>query len=423
MLFTLLAIRTSDSVDNDIVNEITDEQYIEDIKQEIDDSFNKYMMDEVEYTHVPEFDPTGDYSGIKAITYSAVDGYKVFAYIGFPDDCAEDTSSVILVHGGGGHSYLPWIKQWNEKGYIAIAPDVTGYFPTAVNAGASTTDGLWIHELNGIFEEEGKKPIPDNDGFSKSAQPLDEQWIYHVLVSLEKSYQILGEIAPETKTGVCSVSWGAVVSTIFAGYENRLAWFVPVYGSTCLSESKSYMGSIFSDPLTKAIWEDGIAEKIKCPVFWMCSDYDENFSVNSNSDSFLLTRTNEMTRIAILSQFKHSHENAWEKAEPFMFAEAVLECNDTLPGFETYPTKESVECKVVNATRARLYYLTSEITFEIRDGENNGIKYPTEEWKKGTVNLVDGKITGTIPENAAVYYVSISGGGCTVSTPIIEISK
>ena len=85
--------------------------------------------------YIPEFDPTGEYAGIKAAVFDGMprNGRKtaVFAYIGIPEqaDAGHRAPGIVLMHGGGGHAFVQWVKMWRDRGYAAIAIDNTGYFP------------------------------------------------------------------------------------------------------------------------------------------------------------------------------------------------------------------------------------------------------------------------------------------------------
>lgn len=395
--------------------------------QMIERTYAECVGETVGYSVVAEYAPDGEYEGIEAVTFDGfdIDGKKtkLFAYLAFPDGADENTPGVVLVHGGGGHAYLPWVKQWLDRGYAVIAPDVTGYFPIEAGAGESEADMRWTHSLCSVFAEDGHTVIPDNDGMAHSSDAPERQWMYHAVGAVIRSFSILSQSgrADENKIGAVGVSWGAVITSLYIGYDSRPAFAVPIYGSAYLGDALSYMGGYFSEPETKKLWsaEDRL-DKVTCPVLWLCSDCDGNFSVNSNCASYLLTAGNEKTRLSIVNSFRHSHGCAWEREEPFVFADSMVNGGKETARFLTYPTAESAECEVSGGSRARLYYITEEMTYSLADGNDPLSTMPDQAWIKASLDLNGGKITGEIPPNAVMYYISVTENGCTVSTPVVK---
>lgn len=393
--------------------------------EKIAEAYAACITESVVFAENDDYAPDGDYIGIKAITVDGftVDGEKTkfFAYVAYPEDADENTPGVVLVHGGGGHSYLPWVKQWIDRGYAVIAPDVTGYFPTEKGAGDSETDTRWTRTPSAFLD--GGKPIPDNDGMAHSSESAEKQWMYHAVGAVIRSFSLLadsGKVAPD-KIGAVGISWGAVIVTEYIGFDPRPAFAVPIYGSAYLSDSLAYMGATFSEPATKELWsaEDRL-DGVKCPVLWLSSDLDGNFSPNSNSLSYLKTAKTDGTRLSIVKGLAHSHSAAWERKEPLVFADSIVNGGEEMPLFVTLPTGDSVECEVRGGTTARLYYLTENPTYSLKDEDDPLSTMPDYEWKKTEVKMADGKLVGEIPENAVVYYISVTESGCTVSSPLTK---
>ena len=395
----------------------------------LDRVYAECVKETVAYTEVAEFAPDGEYDGIKAVVFDGFDycgeKTKIFAYLAFPEDAGEDTPAVVLVHGGGGHAYPEWVKQWLDAGYAVIAPDVTGYFPKETNSGAATDDE-WTHSLDGVFAQDGYTVIPDNDGMRHSADALYEQWMYHAVGAVIRSFSILlqsGKVAPD-KIGVVGISWGAVITSIYLGYDSRPAFAVPIYGSAYLADSLSYMKNMFAQKSTRSLWsaEDRF-DRVTCPILWLCSDCDGNFSLNSNCMSYLATAKNSGTRLSVVTAMQHSHEAAWERPEPIVFADSIVNGGEPMPEFLTLPTCESLSCTVSGASRARLYYITEDMTYSLTDESNPLSTMPDQSWIKAPLDIDGGNITGEIPSDAVMYYISVTSDGCTVSSPIVKNEK
>lgn len=67
---------------------------------------------------------------ILPIYYSVGDQYRVFAYYGKPAQAnpKRGNPAVLLIHGGDGCAYYEWVKEWTEKGFVAIAPDFSAQY-------------------------------------------------------------------------------------------------------------------------------------------------------------------------------------------------------------------------------------------------------------------------------------------------------
>ena len=70
---------------------------------------------------IPYHFPEG-YQDMKAIFYSAGARNEVFAFIGVPQTAAPAGGfpSVVLIHGGDGCAYYEWVREWTNRGYLAV---------------------------------------------------------------------------------------------------------------------------------------------------------------------------------------------------------------------------------------------------------------------------------------------------------------
>ena len=76
--------------------------------------FDKFLDINPRLEYFQEFDPIGEYQGIKVLAYDGADYLgkhtKVFAHIGFPENAEFPIPAIVLVHGGLGHPDDAWIK-------------------------------------------------------------------------------------------------------------------------------------------------------------------------------------------------------------------------------------------------------------------------------------------------------------------------
>lgn len=389
------------------------------------------QKDKVVIKEYPEFDPDGIYAGIKAITYDGVDRSgkktKIFAYVGYPKGADASTPAIVLIHGGGGHSFLPWMKEWMDRGYAVIAPDVTGYFPTTRNAGQDETQNGWAYGLSGVFAEAGYTAIPNNDGMGSSNQEISSQWMYHALAAAAKAFSLLsqsGRCDPQ-KIGVTGISWGGVITSLYIGYDPRPAFAIPVYGTAYLDEALAWIKDNFAGQQTRALWSAADRlDQVKFPVLWLVWNDDNCFSLNSATRSYLSTRAVAGTRLSAVNGMMHGHSAAWVRPESYAFADSIVKGSAPLPSFVTLPTAGSVECTVENAKRPRLYYITETMTYSTHTKYGYESTFMDQTWKSVTLSSSGVKITGQIPADAVMYYIEVTGSdGVVVTSPLITVKR
>ena len=398
------------------------------IQKDFDSIFYKSHA-ELNIRYIQEFNPANEYEGIKAITYDGLtrNDFKTknFGYIGFPEASkGANVPAVVLVHGGAGYPFLKWIKEWNARGYAAIAISTVGVFPKRLNAGdvegALSKD--WVNSLEGCFAETGYIASPDNDDMRiRDTQSVDEMWMYHAVSQVLLAGKVLETFDNINKSqiGVVGISWGSVILSIALGYKNNFAYAIPVYGSGYLGESLSFMRYKFLLPRVQDLW---LAEKrfqnVKIPVLWICMNNDGCFSVNSNSKSYEDTvKNNKRTTLSIKDGWIHGHSCCWDAvhypcAEIYAFA-------DALTGKGTFPCINEFSLSadgmfslcfsgiVKSDVTATLYYLTDEYEYSIPFNIHES--HPSHKWKKKRAGIDrSGRIvTVSIPENATCFYMEI----------------
>lgn len=375
-----------------------------------------HIIDEVkaftpEIAEIPAYEPEGAYAGIQAITYSmpaALGGkYKTFAYIGVPEN-VKDAPGVVLVHGGNGHAFLEWVKLWNDRGYAAIAMDLEGFYPETKNAGANWTDGTWHHGEFGVFDA-GELPSPKNDSMGNFDKPLEKQWMTHAVSKVIVARRILLEKTKCKKIGIVGVSWGAVITALVLGFENRFDFAVPVYGGGFMDESFARLGTFFHPAQNRKYWlAQARFSNLTIPCFWVGWDDDPNFSSNINSLSYEETRPHHAgTRLSLINDFSHSHRAASEREEVYAFADCICKNAGVFPDLVV-----DSDCVRVHGAQsvlsAKLYYLKSPMAYAVFDkfgaGEHS---YMTENWKSTPCEINGNTVIFYVPDTAAEYYIAV----------------
>ena len=375
---------------------------------------------------IPEFTPTlSGYTHIRAVTYDGLDKNgektKVFAYIGFPEGASEQkpVPAIVLVHGGGGHAFLSWVKMWNDRGYAAIAMDNTGFFPASVNAGETEGTQGFTYGLSGIFQENGYVNAPNNDGMSSSDGAVENMWMYHAVGQVIIAGNILraDRRVDSSKIGVTGISWGGVITSIVIGWDNRFAFAVPIYGSGYLTEARAWIGNNFSGSATQALWSAAHRfDKVTMPVLWLGWNDDNCFSVNSHSLSYADTvKQNGNTRLSYIHGMMHSHYHGWTPAESAVFADSVVRGTPAMAGFAVQPSGYDIHAKLdvgggTAVSRVRLFYITSPQTYSQKMKYGYSSTFMDQEWLTAplTYDEAENTITGSVPAEAAAYYIEVT---------------
>ncbi len=381
----------------------------------LENLFDSVKLAPAVWRHESEFDPTlPEYAGIQAITYDAltVEGQKTqsFAYIGFPESAKKDEDSgesaktvpgIVLVHGGGGHAYLEWVRMWNARGYAAIAMDTVGFFPTVVNAGITEGDSsLYKHGLHGPFAREGYIITPNNDGFTSSDRPLTEQWMTHAVSQVIAANNVLRsfDCVDNDRIGLTGISWGGEIASIVIGYDQRFAFAIPVYGAGFLSKSLTVLGERMRNPVTAALWQaEDRFDQVHMPIFWICYNDDNHFSIMSNSDSYAATASsNERTILSMVDNMGHSHVDGWRPLSIMNYADWIVRDGRGFVRFLTQPTVENPQAIVrvpegANIISTTLYYIDAPMTYSVHDKFNRGASYTymDQVWQRGPASISD----------------------------------
>lgn len=381
---------------------------------------NNALSAKPQYKYVSEYNPKN--SNIRALTLEgeSFSGQKtkVFGYYGLPEKAPDKVPAVVLIHGGGGHAYHCWVKQWNDRGYAAIAIDTTGFMPKTVNAGYKEGDGdNWERELNGVFAEEGYVCTPDNDRMKIAGKNIEEHWMLHAVSAAIRANSFLRE-QPQIyseKIGVVGISWGGVITSILIGYDKRFSFAIPIYGSGYLGDSLADLMKVFKDPEVRQNWiAENRFDKVKIPVLWLAWNDDCAFSVQSNTKSYLHSRINNGNcRLSIVNLMKHSHIDAWQREEPFYFADWLAKNKAMMP----YIADKSLGEKIllsINADKdtvvisATLYYISEPMHYEVTSKHGLEDKsFMAGEWKTVPLKLKNNMAEGIMPQDAVGYYCEV----------------
>ncbi|MEI8373350.1 MAG: acetylxylan esterase, partial [Planctomycetota bacterium] len=280
--------------------------------------------------------------GMRSFFYEGAD-YQgkptwVFAYYAAPEGKTpeEGWPAVVCAHGGGGSAYPDWVKEWNKRGYAAIAMDLEGHLPGGRHHGVQGNFPTDVGHANaGPARKDwfGDRDLPDN-----------EQWFYHAVADVIRAHSLLHsfpEINPK-KTGLTGISWGGTIVGTVAGVDSRFAFVIPVYGCGFIHESdspglsqwfppKNMTADQFRDYRTK--WDPSAhLPYAKMPMLWV-SGFNDGFTIDIFSRS---ARTaGGPSTLCVRPFLIHGHGYGWEEAwEIYAFADSVVKGGVPMPSFE-----------------------------------------------------------------------------------------
>ena len=290
------------------------------------------------------------------------------------------------------------MKYWNDNGYVAIAMDNTGYFP-------NNGDWIWGLENNPDFNEEGYTSVPRCDHFASSGQPLENQWMYHAVSQSILARNILAadERVDADKIGITGISWGGIITAQTIGFI-KFAFAVPQYCSGYLDESMTYSADYCKIPGYNYLWKsEERFDNVDFPVLWLQWAQDQSASIVSTTLCYLDTL--DVSQMVLYMNWEHGHD--WTTAvETLRFADWAVKGGERLTKILNQPDgTRNVDFEIElpgDATRvtAQAYYITEKMSY------TNG--QLDQEFKSVKLNEENGRITGTLPEEAYSFYVEVA---------------
>ena len=307
-------------------------QYVFPTKENIVDDRQYYTgIDEVRFPNqlwsTPVYERAGEFDkqdqGVQAyflqsVSYDGAPTY-VFAFVGIPPTATKDNPvpGVVLVHGGGGTAFYDWVKMWNDRGYAAIAIDTEGRSPT---------EGASLSSHSNVSFESTKHHGPSNSGYSDYAKPANEQFLYHAIAGtiVANSFLSSFEQVDSGKIGLTGISWGGVIATNAAAYDDRFAFAAPVYGAVAMTGTSGIFGTLYNTyPRCSYLWDSvEILRNCRTPMLFVNWDGDPFFKVDATEKC---ANTAMNARMILIPELQHGHKQGASIEEIFTFADNVLQ--------------------------------------------------------------------------------------------------
>lgn len=345
------------------------------------------------------FDAPGHGAGsVKALFYESVpwqgEPTRVFAYYGIPETAGDaKVPAMVLVHGGGGSAFIPWVELWVGRGYAAIAMDTCG----CVSGGGYQNHPR--HEHGGP---------PGWGGFDQIDQPVEEQWTYHAVAAVILAHSLIRSF-PEVdadRVGVTGVSWGGYLTCIVAGVDPRFRFAAPVYGCGFLGENSAWTETFERMDPGKArrwleLWDPSVyLGRARAPMLWVTGTNDFAYPMDSLQKSYRLSPAPRTLSIRV--RMPHGHGGPGENPEEIRaLAESLLREGPPLTrvkasgrdGANAWVEAESV----APVERVELNYTRDTGKWQDRNWETLPAAW----------DAAAGRGSAVLPEGTVVYYFNL----------------
>ncbi|MFP4026498.1 MAG: alpha/beta hydrolase family protein [Candidatus Brocadiia bacterium] len=325
---------------------------------------------------------------------------RIYAMYSYPLDVEEPVPGVVLVHGGGGRVFPEWVEMWEERGYAALAMDLSG----------SGADGERLDRGAGPDQGHQQKFEDIRDG-------IENTWPYHAVAAVVRATTVLS-LQPEVdseRIGMTGISWGGYLTCIAAGLDERVRAAVPVYGCGFLHESSCWVPIL--DELPQSERETWIEKfdpshyirRAKPPMLWVTHPTDDAYKLDSHRKSYEAQPGPKA--LSVQPGLGHSHEAGWSPDEIELFFNSHFGSEEPLPRIEWHNLDEKTVAVSVEAITtvkdATLYWTTDTCD------------WPEREWFSGEARGRGAIFTAELPEERPLnFFMNVTDErGATVSTP------
>ncbi|MEX1047960.1 MAG: acetylxylan esterase [Akkermansiaceae bacterium] len=327
---------------------------------------------------------------------------KVFAWLGIPENAKGKLPAVVLVHGGGGTAFAPWVKLWNDHGYVAISIAVEGQ----TDVRPPQNPRAWQrHEWAG----------PARVGiYQDSNEPLADQWIYHAVADTILANSLLRSL-PEVdadKVGVMGISWGGVITSTVIGIDPRFAFAIPTYGCGHLADSENQYGrALGNNLLYQKVWDPMLRmNRAKMPVLWFSWPEDEHFPLDCQAASYQAAPGPRM--VTLIPGLGHGHGPGWQKPDAYAFAESIVRDGKPWCGQFSVTLKQRIATVGFAATRP----LERAVLVSTTDTGFTGKRKWVESPAKLKSTQAGWSAEAPLPEGTTAWFINVQSGEVTASS-------
>lgn len=343
-------------------------------------------------------DPNRGTEDVAAIFYEGVAWQgkptRVFAYYGLPEIAArEKVPAMVLVHGGGGSAFVPWVRLWVGRGYAAISMDTCG----CISGGGYQNHPRHEHGGPGGW-----------GGFDQLDQPAEDQWTYHAVADVILGHSLIRSLpqVDAERTGVTGISWGGYLTCIVAGVDHRFKFAAPVYGCGFLGENSAWLGTFEKMGQTKArkwleLWDPSqYLPAARVPMLWVTGTNDFAYPMDSLQKSYRLPQFPRTLCLRV--RMPHAHGGPGENPEEIhAMANAMLKDAAPLARI-TDAGREGSNVWVTYKSRTPV--VKAELNYTTDTG-----KWQDRNWQTipAALDARADRASATLPQAVTVYYLNL----------------
>lgn len=338
--------------------------------------------------------------------YNGAESYA-FAYLGVPDGASENNKkpAVLLIHGGAGSAYWHWVKNWVDRGYVALALDFEGHVPQKTATMDSPYTELYV---------KSEYPAPNNQNYNDSKKPIEQTWMYYAVQTAILGNSMLHSLpyVDVYNVGVCGVSWGSVITSIITGYDDRFAFSVPIYCAVGLKDDYGLISDCYAKNPDALVWDnaDGI-KAVNTPIYFVLPNND--FSMSPLPASRLYEECKN-AKLTLYRGVLHSQSIAAAMFEVYDFADEIVTGRQKLIKINTQPDANGAPVSVTVPEGSKL---DSAVLMYISEEPANGVT-----WSRQRCQIAGDIITYSVPENAKYFYIAAEDDfGRVVATKIVTL--
>lgn len=341
---------------------------------------------------------------------------RVFAWLGIPQNAKGPVPGVVLVHGGGGTAFRDWVKAWVDRGYAAIAMDLTGCVPVK-------PEGVTMDKVQHAYSP--KKFT--HGGFSDIDEPVKDQWFYHAVSAVTRAHSLLAaqkDVDPN-RIGVTGSSWGGVLTILAMGVDPRFKWAAPVYGCGFLGENSSWLEKTMQTmPPEKAqkwvrLWDPGhYIGRNRTPVLFCNGTNDVHFRPDSWKKTY--EQATGPVTLSMKVRMGHGHYPDGDPREITAFANSIVSKLEPLPKITGQGSEDKSAWIEYTESRGQPV-IRAELNYTPDRGD-----WVNRRWTTIPASLDAGrkKISASLPKGVSAYYFNIvDARNCIVSSPHVEVEK
>lgn len=329
---------------------------------------------------------------------------RVFAYLGRPaSESVGKRPAMVLVHGGGGKAFKDWAEHWAQRGYVALAMDLSGNGPAGrlLDGGPDQADAVKFRNF--------------------TAADARDMWTYHAVAAVIRGHSLLRSLpdVDADRIGLTGISWGGYLTCIVAGIDSRFKVAVPVYGCGFLGDNSVWKdGSLAAmSPEARTLWlrlfdPSQYVGGVRYPILFVNGTTDFAYPMDSYQKTYRLV-PEKWRHVSMAVNRPHGH--IWTFPEVDEFVASVLRGGPALPRIGAASVKDGLLVapvdRIAGIRDVSLCYTTDSGPWQKR------------KWEKVPARAEQGKLVGDLPTSRPVvaFLALKDTNGCHVSSEHVEL--